>query len=446
MSRPQLVLIALILFYSLTACRSDNNKNVPLAITPPMGWNSYDCYGHLVTENDVKANADYMAAHLKEYGWEYVVVDYLWYAEGLTSENIRFENPPQHIDEYGRLIPSPTLHPSSVNGKGFKPLADYVHAKGLKFGIHIMRGIPYQAIEKNTPVKGTNIKASEIANREDTCSWYQGLCGVDMTRPGAQEYYNSLLELYADWGVDFIKADDMSSPYHADEIEALQRAIRRTGRYIVLSLSPGPTFIGNPRHVSTHAQMWRISGDFWDQWPKLRHQFDLCRMWATFSGPGHWPDADMLPVGQLSIRTDIPELKPRRSQFTYEELKTMMTLWCMFRSPLMIGGNLPDMTPEELSLLTNKEALAINQRTTGNREIYRSGNTIVWYAEYPSSRDVALAFFNTGDQEVHFRPDLASFGLKGNFRATDLWSGETVAPEEIPIPAHGCVLLKFQSI
>ncbi|NMB71702.1 MAG: glycoside hydrolase family 27 protein, partial [Bacteroidales bacterium] len=346
----QSLLFFVICLLSVT-CTSHGNNNADIALTPPMGWNSYDCFGHLATEADIKANADYLATHLKEYGWEYVVVDYLWYAEGLTSENIRFENPPQHIDEYGRLIPSPTLHPSSANGKGFKPLADYIHSKGLKFGIHIMRGIPYQAIEKNTFVKGTSIRASEIANFSDTCSWYQGLCGVDMTKPGAQDYYNSLIELYQEWEVDFIKADDMASPYHADEIEALSHAIKQSKRPIVLSLSPGPAFIGNPRHVSTHAQMWRISGDFWDQWSKLRHQFDLCRMWAPFIGSGHWPDADMLPIGQLSIRTDIPELTPRRSRFTPDELKTMMTLWCMFRSPLMIGGNLPDMTPEELSLL-----------------------------------------------------------------------------------------------
>ncbi|MGB9747249.1 MAG: alpha-galactosidase [Bacteroidales bacterium] len=445
MKLRQPLLFSVICFLSV-ACTSHGNNNADIALTPPMGWNSYDCFGHLVTEADVKANADYMAAHLKEYGWEYIVVDYLWYAEGLTSANIRLENPPQHIDEYGRLIPSPTLHPSSANGRGFKPLADYVHAKGLKFGIHIMRGIPYQAIKKNTPVKGTKVRASEIANQQDTCSWYQGLCGVDMTRPGAQEYYNSLLELYASWGVDFIKADDMSSPYHADEIEALQRAIQHSGRKIILSLSPGPTFIGNPRHVSTHAQMWRISGDFWDEWSKLRHQFDLCRMWAPFTGPGHWPDADMLPIGQLSIRTDIPELTPRRSRFTPDELKTMMTLWCMFRSPLMIGGNLPDMTPEELSLLTNKEVIAINQKTSNNQEIYRSENVIVWCAEYPSSQDFALAFFDTGEQEIRFRPEISSYGLNGKFMTTNLWNKEVVSPEEILIPPHGCVLLKFQKI
>ena len=230
-----------------------------LAQKPPMGWNSYNCFGGNVTEAEVKANADYMALNLKQYGWEYIVVDFLWYCDDQTSaEKFANRRPDQHIDEFGRLIPSVKLHPSSEDGKGLKPLGDYIHSKGLKFGLHIMRGIPRQAIAGNTQIKNSNAKAAEIANLADTCVWYGGLAGINLTKDGGQEYYNSLFELYAEWGVDYIKVDDIVYPYHADEIEAVHKAIVNCGRPIVLSLSPGPAFIGNPKHL---AKM-QISGAF----------------------------------------------------------------------------------------------------------------------------------------------------------------------------------------
>lgn len=162
-------------------------------LTPPMGWNSWDCFGPSVKEAEVKANADYMAANLKQYGWEYVVVDIRWYVD---NQNTGTYNPYASstfiYDSYGRYMPSPIRFPSAANGAGFKPLADYVHGKGLKFGIHIMRGVPRVAVTNNLPIKGTAISAASIYSTADQCTWLQDNYTVVASRIGAQEYYNSL--------------------------------------------------------------------------------------------------------------------------------------------------------------------------------------------------------------------------------------------------------------
>jgi hypothetical protein len=199
-----------------------------LAPTPPMGWNSWDCYGPSVTEAEVKVNADYMAAHLARFGWQYIVVDIQWSEPQAGAHGYRADAE-LAMDEYGRLVPALNRFPSAAGGQGFKPLADYVHGKGLKFGLHIMRGIPRAAVARELPIFGSKLRAHEVADKTSLCAWLADMYGVDTSKPGGQDYYDSILALYASWGVDYIKADDMSSPYHAGEIEALSRAIARCG-------------------------------------------------------------------------------------------------------------------------------------------------------------------------------------------------------------------------
>ncbi len=140
-----------------------------VAATPPMGWNSWDCYGTAVTEAQVKANADYMAQHLKQHGWQYVVVDIQWSEPHAQAHGYR-PGAELAMDEYGRLIPAANRFPSSAGGQGFKPLADYVHGLGLRFGIHIMRGIPRRAVQANLPVFGSKARAAEIADIRTRCA------------------------------------------------------------------------------------------------------------------------------------------------------------------------------------------------------------------------------------------------------------------------------------
>jgi hypothetical protein len=302
------------------------------------------------------------------------------------------------MDEFGRLLPSQLRFPSSVNGKGFKPLSDYIHSKGLKFGIHIMRGIPVEAVKKNTPIFGSTFKAQDIYSPEDQCRWLHDMYTVVAEKKGAQEYYDSLFKLYASWGVDFIKVDDLSSLYHTKEIEMIRRAINKTGRKIVLSTSPGETPLTDADHVKSHANMWRIVGDFWDNWTQLKEHFEVCNRWSPYIGNGHFPDADMLPLGRIGIRAENGD--DRMSRFSKDEQISLMSLFAIFRSPLMFGGDLPSTDKFTLSLLTNKEVLSVNQFSKNNKQLFRQNDIIAWTADDPKTGDKYLALFNTQDQEA----------------------------------------------
>ena len=404
-----------------------------LAPTPPMGWNSYDSYCGHITEDEVKAQADYMAQHLARYGWKYVVVDFYWY---YPQPNV-YENVPEDLeaamDEYGRLLPAPNRFPSAAGGQGFKPLADYIHSKGLKFGIHIMRGIPRQAVKKNYPILGTGAHARDVADLRNPCSWSSAMIGVDASKAAGQAYYDSIVALYARWAVDYIKADDMSSAqsppaaetFHAGEIEALAKAIKKCGRPIVLSLSPGPTDPSHADFVRRHAQLWRISDDIWDNWKQVKEQFDHCRAWIGHIGPDHWPDADMLPLGRISLRGF--KEGERHSRLTNNEQTTLMTLWSIFRSPLMMGGDLPTLDPFTLSLLTNEEVLAVDQKSTGNHELFARGNHLAWSADVPGTPDKYLAVFNLADDApAEITVSWKELGLNGKCEVRDLWQKKSL--------------------
>lgn len=430
-------------------CNPVPESEAGTAMHPPMGWNSWICFGTSVTEDEVKANADFMASCLKEHGWEYIVIDAGWYAPGMrTLKEYESEHPEQLIDGYGRLIVDCAKFPSSRNGLGLKPVADYIHGKGLKLGIHIMRGLPVQAYMQNTPVKGTGYHARDIADTSSRCEWYHGFYGIDMSKPGAQEYYDSVFELYDGWGIDYVKADDLLSPVYAqDEIEAISSACRKMSRPAILSLSPGPAPLEQAGHLKEVCHMWRISEDFWDDWDSLKEQFSLCRKWQDHTGPGHWADADMLPVGPMAQRA--MRGAPRSSRFTQDEQYTMMTLWAIFRSPLMLGCNLPEMDEFTFSLVTNDDVIRVNRQSCGNRELYYRDGTIVWHALDSIDEDCHyVAIFNTGD-EVLCRYDfsLGEIGIDGNVSVTDLWNGTEVETcgnsVALAVNPHGARLLKL---
>ncbi len=420
------------------------------AQTPPMGWNSWDCYGPTVTEVEVKANADYMAQHLKSHGWQYVVVDIRWFVENTKAHGYNQRDPRYVMDEYGRFLPAVNRFPSAADGRGFKPLADYIHRQGLKFGIHVMRGIPVEAVKKNTPILGSTARAADIHSTEQQSPWLRDMYTIVADRPGAQEYYDSIFKLYASWEIDYIKIDDLSRPYHRAEIELIRKAIDTCGRPIVLSTSPGATPLEAAEHVMMHANLWRISDDFWDRWVDIEEMFGRCRNWAPYSGPGHWPDADMLPLGRISIRGE--RGNDRRTRLTEDEQITLMTLWSIFRSPLMFGGDLPSNDDFTLSLLTNDEVLAVNQHSTNNRELFARDGSIAWTADVPDSKDKYVALFNTRDtgDSANIAPVKVLFetiGLQGRCAVRDLWekkdlgaySGEFGAV----IPAHGAGLYRI---
>ncbi|MEP7144343.1 MAG: glycoside hydrolase family 27 protein [Ferruginibacter sp.] len=442
------ILLLFFVFFSCISIFAQTNKEKDFhswAPTPPMGWNSWDCYGPNVTEAEVKANADYMAANLKQYGWNYIVIDIRWYVANDKSHGYNETDPQYNIDSFGRFIPAVNRFPSAANGKGFKPLADYLHSKGLKMGIHIMRGVPVIAVKNKMRVYGTNKTAANIYSDSIQCKWLHDMYTVVATK-GAQEYYNSIINLYADWGVDFIKCDDLSRPYHKAEIEMLRKAIDNCGRKIVLSTSPGETPITEGKHVQNHANMWRTIDDFWDNWPELKAHFDIFARWNQYRVSGAYPDGDMLPLGHLGIKAE--RGIDRMSLLTKDEQYTLMTLWCIFKSPLIFGGDLPTSDSFTMSLLTNREVLYVLNRSTNNRQLINAGNKIAWTADDPGNSDKYLAMFNAADTAQTVSISMIRYlGVKGNYSIKNIWTGkqERSSPDMVSahINPHGVVFYKL---
>lgn len=405
--------------------KKDKDRFAPY---PPMGWNSWDCYMSAVTEAELLENARYQAEHLLPCGWEYVTCDIQWYEPTAGTrpgcEYILFA--PLCMDGYGRLIPAENRFPSSAGGKGFAPIAAELHRLGLKFGIHIMRGIPRQAVYARMPVLNSSDTADQIADPSSICLWNGDMFGTRKDCPGAQAYYDSLFELYASWGVDLVKVDDIahtgvaeSGGYAAPhEIEMIRRAIDRCGRAIVLSLSPGPAPVEKAWHLSQNANMWRITNDFWDDWALLKNMFTRCEIWQSHVGPGCWPDCDMLPLGRIGVRFG----QPRYTRFTPDEQKTMLTLWSIFRSPLILGAELPSLDEATLRLLTNRDMLRLNRHSSGARQIARDDAHAVWVScDEDGARYAAL--FNLSEEPREVALNLRE--LEGEtFACRELWSGE----------------------
>ncbi|MDE1148535.1 MAG: glycoside hydrolase family 27 protein [Azospirillaceae bacterium] len=426
----------------------------PLAPTPPMGWNSWDAYGLTIDETDFKANATVLAG-LRPYGWTYAVVDEGWYMADPFADKVPARK--YQLDGNGLLIPAPGRFPSAADGKGFKPLADWVHAQGLKFGLHIVRGIPKQAVDQNLPIAGTSFRAADAADTSDTCPWDDGDYGIKDT-PAGQAYYDSMMALYAGWGLDFLKVDCIADhPYKVSEIRQISAAIAKTGRPIALSLSPGPTSLAHADEVGQLSQMWRISNDVWDGWtfphPKpnddfprgVGDAFDIVAGWAPHAGDGHWPDADMLPFGTLAPHPGWGD--PRQSRLTAEEQRTQFTLWAIARSPLILGANLTKLDNATRALITNREVIKVNQTTRESHPV----------TDLPAGFDKARAWAATGADGTRY---LAVFNLgaktatltaawdrlgqpQGRHVARDLWTGRHLPGSEkltVTLPAHGSAL------
>ena len=453
------------------SARVGNAQQAAVAATPPMGWNSWDSYGLTITEPQFRANVDVMRTKLKPFGWQYAVIDEGWF----------FENPQDRstpaklhyaLDRYGRYVPVPARFPSAGRQPGhgatspgtlaatieetnFTALGDWVHAAGLKFGIHIVRGIPRASTERNLPIEGSAFHAGDAAETTDACSWDPTNWGVKDNAAG-QAWYDSLLRQYASWGVDFLKVDCIADhPYQVTEIQQIRRAIDKTGRPMVLSLSPGPTQLSHAEEVGTFANMWRISDDVWDRWERapdqtkefpqsVKSQFERLAQWEPYARPGNWPDADMLPIGQL--KPSPGDGHPRASRLTPEEQRTQITLWAIARSPLILGANLTLLDDNTLFLLTNRDLIRVNQTATHSAEVFRGNNLVGWRADLPGG-EKAIALFNLSDTEADVTKQLSEFGTDlgdRDWNVRSVWdSGDPVAEREFlwRLPAHGSVLL-----
>ncbi len=428
-------------------------RNQGLAATPPMGWNSWDSYGLTITEEQFRANVGVLATALKPYGWRYAVID-----EGWFMENPQDRSKPDVlrllIDQYGRYIPVPARFPSSAIDQGFTAIGRDVHASGLRFGIHIVRGIPRIAARMNTAVESTAFHAVDVADQSDACPWDETNWGVRDNAAG-QAYYDSLFRQFAGWGVDLVKVDCISDhPYKGAEIRMIRRALDKAGRPMVLSLSPGPTALEHAPEVTELAQMWRMSDDVWDLWryggkgsqQGILDQFPRVAAWEKYAKPGNWPDADMLPLGQLAPMPGWG--KARTSRLSYEEQKTLLTLWSMARSPLILGANLTLLDGPTTALLLNRDVIRIDQTATASHEAGRTGDLVAWTAQTPGGQ--ALALFNAGEQAMTMDVEFARYGLgTRKFQTRDVWSGTPLGRvsgvKGVTLAPHACVLWTLRS-
>ena len=434
-----------------------------LAATPPLGWNSWDSYGLTITADEWKRNVDWFHEHLQPAGWQYVVVDEGWYLA--HPENAQQTGADAKagvgytMDANGRYTPAENRFPQGLSG-----LADYAHSLGLSFGIHILRGIPKAAVKQNLPIADSTLHAADAADSTDSCAWNPDNYGVKNS-PAGQAYYDSLMKLYAGWGVDFLKVDCISKPYDAHEIHMIAAAIAKSGRPIVLSLSPGPTPFADGPDVQKYAQMWRISNDVWDIWSDpaiaadgfpqtVRNQFGVLANWMKFQQTGHWPDADMLPIGYLGPRPGWGQ--PRVSRLNYDETRTLLTLWSIARSPLILGANLLQLDSFTESLLTNREVLAVDQHSSGNRELLVDGSLVIWRASIAKDapkndgpkKGAYYAVFNLGNVPATFSYSWKQLSLHGGeHRVRDLWQSQDIGRVTQltgTLPAHGSELFRVE--
>ena len=449
-----------VLLLATSSLRASGPK---VAETPPLGWNSWDAYGLTINEADFRANTEVLAG-LHKYGWEYAVIDEGWYMQDPFAATVAAR---KYVwDANGILIPAVDRFPSSAKGEGFKPLADWVHEQGLKFGIHLVRGIPRQVVDANLPIAGSTFHAEDAADRNETCPWDEGNYGIRDNAAG-QAYYDSMLKLYAGWGLDFIKVDCISDhPYRPTEIKQIAAAIKKTGRPIVLSLSPGPTQLEHAEEVAKYAQMWRITDDHWDGWTfehkgtsefpmGLRDAFDRVAAWAPHVKPGRWPDADMLPEGYLGPHPGWGEA--RQSRLTQDEQRSEFTLWAIARSPMIMGANLTKLDDFTRGLMANKEVLELNQEAVesgpGLLPLQKDGKDSYpqryWYARTGGLKPKSyLAVFNLEDHPTSSTLPWAIFHLSEKQHVLyDVWKQKRVPKARslhVELPPHGCALYRVE--
>lgn len=457
------------MFLMLLASGCTNEKQLTQA--PPLGWNSFDSYGVYLNEKAALANVDAFVEKLKPYGYEYFVIDACWFGEfEIDKETLYPKEKTAHdlnINEFGLLQPSKTYFPN-----GLKPVIDRCHQAGIKFGLHLMRGIPRKAVKLDLPVKGTEYTARDIADTSDICVWCPENYGIDMTRPGAQEFYNSLINQMADWGVDFIKYDDIVP--HPEEVQAVVNAIRQCGRPIVLSLSPGGKVIDSAIDIYKQADMLRVTGDVWDKQKDIDKCFDAWKKWQDTGEKGFWIDLDMIPFGQLRVIAPKPdgltgdetseeieemiedgkvdanilyagEGWKRWCRLTRPQMQTFISMRALSASPLFVGGDLPTMDGYSLSLLTNKELLKCNQNGVIGKLVYSSGDCEIWKTPEAGSDGGWIGIFNRSGstKQYDLTPENLGFSRGTGYKMHDIFNDKAVCGLDFQIEPNGVIFLKY---
>ncbi|WP_439130880.1 glycoside hydrolase family 27 protein [Polaribacter sp.] len=466
-----LLLFSAVIFGFLPKKDKDQKSktNTKLAYTPPMGWNSFDSYGVYLHEDAAMANLEAFAKKLKPYGYEYFVIDAGWFGEFKLKEGTMYpaEKHAQelNINEYGLLQPSKTYFPN-----GIKPIIDRCHELGLKFGIHLMRGIPRVAFEKDTPIKDTKYTARDIADTTSICLWNDQNYGVDMSKGGAQEFYNSLINQMADWGVDFLKYDDLV-PF-PEEIEGIANAIEQSGRPIVLSLSPGNKVDSYAINSFKRANMLRVTHDIWDEQKGIDQCFAAWKKWQGKEEPGFWIDMDMIPFGKLQLMSPKPEgVKgdeskkeildkiqsgelsnvellagkgwTRQSDLTKDQMYTFITMRALAASPLMMGGDLPTLEDFSLELITNPEVIACNQNGVMGSLIMEKDGIEIWKTPKKGTSEGWIGIFNRSEKPQFVSLQMKDLAFQDSRKLYDIWAEKELKNLDVKINGNGVTFLKF---
>lgn len=436
---------------------------------PPLGWNSFDCFDGSINEEHALKNLEVFIEKFKPAGYEYFVIDIAWYRVildpkpnqyGLLQRKWKIGKIDWELDEWGRFLPSRQCFPN-----GFGPIINRCHEAGVKFGVHLMRGVPQKAVKEKLPIKGTNgITADQIANLDprDVCPWSNICYGIDMTKPGAQEYYDSVIEQLAEMGVDFIKYDDIEGS--AEEMEAVYKAIDKVDREITLSLSLfsyGYMKKQIPLSVYAKSNMMRITHDIWDKQEHIDSSFDawLQRSLQDKDRPSwFFFDLDMIPFGHLRLNygatadeefTDtFNEEGEHWCHFTPAQMRTFMTQRAMMGSPLFLGSNLPDNDALTDSIVLNAGMLECDQNGVVGHPVTHEGDLHIFRT--PGNEDPEgfgwIGIFNRGDGELQTEVSLEKLGLMEDqtYCFYDVWNQtELNCVKEFSINAHDVVFLKY---
>ena len=471
--KSKLFLISLLTasIFSIGNLATAQKSTSKLAQTPPMGWNSFDSYGVYLHEKAAFENLEAMAKKLKSQGYEYFVIDAGWFGEFKLQPGTMFpaekHAAKMKFNEYGLLQPSTTYFPN-----GFKKLIDRCHELGLKFGLHLMRGIPREAVKANVPIKGTKYFAQDIADTKNICTWNSQNYGVDMSKPGAQEFYNSLMNQMAEWGVDFLKYDDIV-PF-PEEVKGVATAIAQSGRSMMLSLSPGGNVDPNHLDAFQKGHMLRVTPDIWDEQKGIDECFEEWRKWQGKSGPGFWIDMDMIPFGQLQMMSPKPKgvmgteskkeladkIKSgeianfellagkgfnRWSVFTKDQMYTFITMRALSASPLMMGGDLPTLDDFSLQLITNKEMLSCNQNAVMGSLVYEKEGIEVWKTSNKNGSGGWIGVFNRNieGKTVAFKSSDFGSDFAASSKLFDVWNNKKIKKLIFKINANGVSFLKY---
>ena len=450
MSRLKLTFAAALVVALLAGLGGSQNakaENNGLERTPILGWSSWSFLRKEPTAAKLKAQA--LALHqsgLQEMGYKYINLDDFWYqCPGSQGPN---------VDEYGRWVTDPSPFPPEGDTNGIKVVADYMHSLGLKFGIYVTPGISKQAVSKNTPIKGTSYTAAQIAEPSVRESNYncRGMVRIDYTKPGAQEYTNSWVDMLASWGVDYIKIDGMKDS-NAPDVKAWSDAIRQSGRPMILDVTQGSYTTALAPTLMKYANQWEFAPDIecyecdkksgtsypLTSWAGIVNRFDFVDKWQPYAGPGGFNDYDSIEIGNGN-----------NDGLTPDERQTQLSLWALGAAPFILGIDLTHLDPTDLQkYLKNAAVLAVDQDAIAAKRVLNSGDQQV-FAKIEPNRDVIVGLFNTGAEAGKVSVQASAVGLPANqsgYSAKDLWTGKTTKQGDTisaMVPSHGVVLYRIK--